>query len=203
VSDAGTPLVSDPGEHLVGLAHESGIRVEPVPGPSALAAALSASGMGTEGFVFLGFPPTKGTARRAWFDRLYKAREVVSTAIFYEAPHRVTVTLSDLKDKVGDVQVCVCRELTKAHEEVRCGPISQMALASDKGEFTVVVDLGETTKVAAAEGPDTERVAHEFGELTKSAAMSRRQAIASLSRKHGISAREIYAMLEAAKKSVV
>src|SRR4051794_16270635 len=99
VSDAGTPTVSDPGSHLIRLAHEAGIRVEPVPGPSAVIAALSASGFAGEGFSFLGFPPSKGAERAAWFVRLAAAPAVAPAAVFYEAPHRIETTLLEIRQR--------------------------------------------------------------------------------------------------------
>ncbi len=123
VSDAGTPTISDPGAIFIGRALEQGIRVEPIPGPNAAIAALSASGFQASNFTVLGFPPTKGSERDAWFGRLTTLSD--SVAIFYEAPHRILATLNDLQRHLGDVEVMVAREITKAHEELVKGPISK------------------------------------------------------------------------------
>src|SRR5262249_52894712 len=138
VSDAGTPLISDPGAQLVAEAIAAGVAVEPIPGPSAILAALAVSGLDTETFTFLGFPPTKSNARNAWFARLAKS---TGAAVFFEAPHRIERTLRDLLIKVGDRRVLVARELTKIHEQLVRGQISKVIneLSEPRGEFTVVV----------------------------------------------------------------
>src|ERR1700676_1350210 len=140
VSDAGTPTVSDPGGRLIGAAIESGVRVEPIPGPSAALAALVASGLPSDTFLFLGFPPTRSKDRMMWFKALRSAER---TVVFFEAPHRIRRTLEELKEEVGDCRVMIGRELTKAHEELVRGPISVVLahLLIPKGEFTVVADL--------------------------------------------------------------
>jgi 16S rRNA (cytidine1402-2'-O)-methyltransferase len=141
VSDAGTPGISDPGQRLVARARELGARVEVVPGPSAAVTALVASGLPSDRFLFVGFPPRKAGERRELFARL---RSEPATLIFYEAPDRVGETLADLAAALGDERlVAVARELTKLHEEVVRGPLG--ALAADfsasprRGEHTLVV----------------------------------------------------------------
>src|SRR5579864_912007 len=121
VSDAGTPTISDPGSRLIRRAIEAGFRVEPIPGPSAVMAALAASGLSADGFCFLGFPPTRSNERKQWFERVRSVRGVI---VFFEAPHRVHRTLDELRTVVGDCAICVGRELTKLHEELVRGPIS-------------------------------------------------------------------------------
>ena len=121
VSDAGTPTISDPGQRLIKAAIDAGIRVEPIPGPNAVIAALTVSGLPTDSFCFLGFPPTRSKARSEWFERV---RSIGGTVVFFEAPHRIRETLGELQREVGDCQVAVCRELTKKHEELVRGPIS-------------------------------------------------------------------------------
>lgn len=117
ISDAGTPLISDPGYHLVKLAHERNIRVIPIPGPSALIAALSASGLPTDRFIFEGFLPVKSIARR---QRLEVLKGETRTLILYEAPHRIVETLSDLVNIFGqDRRAVLARELTKTFETLR------------------------------------------------------------------------------------
>src|SRR5262245_17096952 len=138
VSDAGTPTVSDPGGHLIREAIDAGIRVVPIPGPSAAMAALAVSGFPTDTFTFMGFPPTRAKPRIEWFARL---RSVGGTIVFFEAPHRIEETLRALQQSVGDCVVSVGRELTKTHEQLVNGPISNVRnqLATTLGEFTVVV----------------------------------------------------------------
>lgn len=204
VSDAGTPTVSDPGQFLIHRAHEAGIRVEPIPGPSALVAALSASGLRSDAFVFLGFPPSSGAERDAWFDRVRVAAGLAPTLVFYEAPHRITQTLNELRRQLGDVDVLVARELTKAHEDVRFGPLSQREESVvEKGEFTVVVNVGQSTTLTAPPAALTPRQARaEFGHMTESDGLTRRQAIAALSRRYRLSSKAIFDLLEEAKDSV-
>ena len=200
VSDAGTPTVSDPGEHLIRAALDGGIRVEPVPGPSAVVTALSVAGMGSDGFVFLGFAPRKGTERRSWMDRLAQAAALVPIAVFYEAPHRILETLDELHSRFGDIEVVVCRELTKVHEQIVRGRLGQLEQVDARGEFTVVVHIGQIAE-GSGHHPSltTDQLLHEFGHITETKGLTRRQAISALSRKYGLSARDIYGMLEDAK----
>src|SRR4030095_15459950 len=146
VSDAGTPTVSDPGGELIQDAIAAGFRVEAVPGPSAVLAALSSSGIAADCFAFLGFPPIKAKDRASWFRRLQTS---AGAAVFFEAPHRIKRTLADLQQLVGDRQVVVGRELTKVHEELVRGPISAVGerLQSAKGEVTVVIFIGDSQDI--------------------------------------------------------
>jgi 16S rRNA (cytidine1402-2'-O)-methyltransferase len=203
VSDAGTPTLSDPGAHLVHLAHEAGIRVEPVPGASALVAALSVCGFAADSFIFLGFPPTKPAARANWFARLKQSQEVSQVAVFFEAPHRIGQTVETMLSVLGDVRACLARELTKSHEEVQISKLSQLQLAGGRGEYTVVVDIGQTTENVSLAIPGAAGLADEFGQLTSIGELTRRQAITALSRKYQVRAKHIYDELEAAKKSGV
>jgi len=196
VSDAGTPAVSDPGERLIRGAIEAGIRVEPVPGPSAVLAALTASGLPSESFMFLGFPPTKAKDRKLWFRRLLA---IGQTAVFFEAPHRITETLRELSQIAGDCEVAVGRELTKVHEEFIRGRLSDVLplLQDARGELTVVVKIGEIPETSHA----TPDIVREFGEMTVVPGITRRKAVALLARRHGLAANSVYEALEAAKKS--
>jgi 16S rRNA (cytidine1402-2'-O)-methyltransferase len=149
ISEAGTPAVSDPGFRLVRAAIEAGARVVPVPGPSAVLAALVASGLPTDRFLFLGFPPRKPGARRAFFER-YAA--LPATLVVYESPHRVPETLSDLVAVFGpDRAACVARELTKTHEELIRGPLADLA-----ARYADERPLGEVTLVVAGAPPPDE-----------------------------------------------
>ena len=196
VSDAGTPTVSDPGGRVIRAALEAGIRVEPIPGPSAVLAALSASGLPSDTFTFLGFPPIRLNDRNKWFDRL---KAVAGTVVFFEAPHRIRETLAALERIVGDVEVVVARELTKAHEQLVKGHISTVvtALREERGEFTVVLDLGNMPDIQLP-SPD---LIEEFGRMTIENRASKRRAIAALARRHGLPPNKVYEAIEAAKKS--
>jgi len=142
VSDAGTPAISDPGYRLVRAAIEHNIRVVPVPGPTAFVAALIASGLPTDEFFFGGFLPSRTSARRA---RLAILRPLPVTLIFYEAPHRIAQTLTDAREILGEREACVTRELTKLHEEIARGRLSDLAAhfgneQSARGEMVLVID---------------------------------------------------------------
>lgn len=140
VSDAGMPGISDPGYELVRAALERGFPVVPVPGPSAIVAALAASGLPTDAFVYLGFLPRKAGERRRMLESL---REERRTLVLYEAPHRLLDTLADILDTLGDRPVAVARELTKVHEEIWRGMVSgaraHFAEHGPRGEFTLIV----------------------------------------------------------------
>lgn len=143
VSDAGTPLLSDPGAHLVAQAHAAGLRVVAVPGPSALVAALSVAGFPADRFVFDGFLPPRAGARRT---RLQALAGEQRTLVFYEAPHRIRETLADLVDVLGgDREALLARELTKAFEESRRDRLSALAVwlaerpERERGEYAIVV----------------------------------------------------------------
>jgi 16S rRNA (cytidine1402-2'-O)-methyltransferase len=149
VSDAGTPVIADPGARLVEAAHRHGIRVVPVPGPSALAAAISASGFEGSDVHFLGFlPRPKGEREK----RLRSAAGSARVLVFFESPGRLAKTLAELAELFEDPEVVVCRELTKLHEEVVRGRASNLAgrFEATKGECTVVIRVPE---VAAAGTP--------------------------------------------------
>ena len=141
MSDAGTPLVSDPGYRLVGAVHDAGIRVEVIPGPSAVTAALSVSGLPTDRFQFVGFPPVKG--RRSWLEEL---SETPHTLLMFEAPHRIEKLVSELDYVMGSNRpASICRELTKTFEQTVRGTLGSLKQAIEsrdipcKGEFVVVV----------------------------------------------------------------
>ena len=143
ISDAGTPLVSDPGFPLVRAAQDAGIDVQPVPGPSALTAAISVAGIATDRFVFEGFLPARSAARR---NRIKELADETRTIVWYEAPHRVAATLGDLAEVLGgEREAAVCRELSKVHEQsVRASLDSLVAALADgtipaRGEFVIVV----------------------------------------------------------------
>ena len=196
VSDAGTPLVSDPGARLARAALEAGHRVEAIPGPSAVLTALVASGLAADGFTFIGFPSSRSKDRKRLFSELVRQSRPV---VFFEAPHRIRRSLLDLQETIGDRRIAVCREMTKIHETLVMGPISVVltALAQVRGEFTVVVDVAREAAISARRPSDTE-LAQEFGHLT-SHGLSRREAIRSLAVRYGQPSRVMYQRVEEAK----
>jgi 16S rRNA (cytidine1402-2'-O)-methyltransferase len=201
VSDAGTPTVSDPGQQLIREAIQAGIRVEPIPGPSAALAALVVSGLPSETFTFLGFPPIRSSDRGKWLNEL---RSQGRTVVFFEAPHRIRQTLEDLVATVGDCPVAVGRELTKVHEEMVRGPISRVinSLSEPRGEYTVVVDVSQLPQSSPLERPSDAEMHRLFGELTNDRQQTRRGAITALSKRYNLPAREVYAAIERARNSV-
>jgi 16S rRNA (cytidine1402-2'-O)-methyltransferase len=201
VSDAGTPGISDPGHRLIRDAIDAGVRVEAVPGPNAAVTALAASGLPGDSFTFLGFPPIRSNDRAEWFSEL---RSAGRTVIFYEAPHRIRQTLEQLLVAVGDCEVVVGRELTKAHEELVRGPISEVLvhLGRPLGEFTVVVDIGHMTYNNRSAAISDADIVTEFGRMTSVDRLTRRQAISAVARKHHRPPNEVYAAIERAKKLV-
>lgn len=160
VSDAGTPGIADPGADLVRLVRAAGIRVVPIPGANAIAAALSAAGLPADQFLFLGFPPASGQQRDRWFEDLVSSKR---TAVFYEAPHRIVRTMDDLSEYLVKSPVILCREITKINEELvewnKNRPIK------DLGEFVVVVGSPDTVDDT---DPDETKLAVLFGQITNS-----------------------------------
>ena len=152
ISDAGTPLISDPGLKLVRAVLEAGHRVESLPGPSAVLAALSVAGLPTDAFFFAGFLPTKTAARRT---RIAELKDIPSTLVFFEAPLRVAETLADLAAELGARPAAMARELTKLHEEVRRAPLNDLAETlkgeTTKGEVVIVVGPPQRGEVTDAD----------------------------------------------------
>jgi len=201
VSDAGTPGVSDPGYRLARAAIAGGFRVEAVPGASAVLAALVPSGLPTAAFSFIGFPPPKAQARERWLRDLAARRE---TLVFFEAPHRIRETLKAALEILGDRQISVGRELTKMHEEIVRGKISEVLARpmQSRGEFTVVLAGAADEESTAGVPVSADVVADEFYRLTNSENMLRRKAISLLARRFNMSSRDIYKIVEASKNSV-
>ncbi len=197
VSDAGTPLISDPGRRLARMALDAGFRVEAVPGPSAVLAALVASGLAEDAFSFAGFPPYRSKDRKQWFAEVAHEPHPV---VFFEAPHRIRGSLADLEGVIGDRIVAVCREMTKVHENCVVGPVSDVlaALASPRGEFTVVVSPSRAP-VPQPEVPAEAELFHEFGLLTEGG-LSRRASIRSLATKYDVPSRRVYQAIESARE---
>ena len=146
VSDAGLPGISDPGEDLVRLAVDAGVRVVPIPGANAALTALVASGLATDGFLFVGFLPKVSAARRT---KIRALQNIPVTLLFYESPHQLAKTLADLLAVLGDRQAVIGRELTKLHEEFRRGRFSELlewyGQNKPRGEFTLLVEGAATS----------------------------------------------------------
>jgi len=190
ISDAGTPLLSDPGARLVTAALDAGITVIPVPGASALLAALVASGLPAEPFTFYGFLARKGADRSR---QIASIAALDHTAVLYEAPGRVGATLADLaRGAGGDRATCVAREMTKKFEEVRRGTLAELATyyeeASPRGEVVIIVAGAAPREVDAA---SLERVAREL----RGAGLTSREIVSELVTKHGASRNRAYRLV--------
>jgi len=149
VSDAGTPTISDPGFKLVRECIREGIKVEPIPGPSSVITALVSSGLPTDKFLFLGYPPKKPGHRKKFFQSLTTTLHSVKvTHILFEAPHKLIRTLEEIRDVFGEIDIVICRELTKIHEEIRREKISSsidhFSKTNPKGEFVVLFNLSNS-----------------------------------------------------------
>lgn len=191
VSDAGVPLVSDPGYRVVRAALDAGVTVTPVPGPSAALAALSASGLATDSFRFAGFLPSKSGQRQRLLREMTKVNE---TMVFYESPHRILDALVDINEILGTRPVVVARELTKVHEEFLRGTAREVhAVLSTrptiKGEITLLIGKAEAAPVTGS--PLGEAVASYERD-----GLSRMDAIKAVARDRGLSKREVYREVE-------
>jgi 16S rRNA (cytidine1402-2'-O)-methyltransferase len=194
VSDAGMPLISDPGYRLVRAAIDSGIRVEAVPGACAVLTSLAGSGLATDSFHFGGFLPAKSGQRLRALEAL---QDETATLIFYEAPHRIVETLAAVEEALGNRPVVVARELTKMHEEFLRGTAAEVRatlMARDvvKGEITLLV--GKRTGAAEDDTPLADAVAACVAQ-----GMGRMEAIKAVAHRRGLSKREVYGEMERVK----
>jgi 16S rRNA (cytidine1402-2'-O)-methyltransferase len=206
VSDAGTPLLSDPGRRLVSAAWEAGFRVIPVPGPSAVLAALVSSGFVTQPFTFLGFPPRKGGPRARWLERL---ASLPGSIVLFESPRRVAQTLRDLHAALGPRRVAVARELTKRFEQIARGRLGELELTEPRGEVTLVIDAPDSEASGSAATLSGRRVSrrregepdasHSLDEEVDARidrlleeGLGSRQAAQQISRAFGLAGREAY-----------
>ena len=187
VSDAGVPTVSDPGAELVRRALELGVRVVPIPGPSAVTTALSASGLRAERFTFAGFLPRRRGER---LRRLKALADVEDTLVIFEAPHRLRGTLEDVLGAWGDRRVTVCRELTKRYEEIFVGGVSEALerFQEPRGEFTLVVEGADRVEPSAWE---LERVREALREL-KGEGVRAKEAVSRVAEVSGVRRRLVY-----------
>jgi len=192
VSDAGMPLVSDPGHRLVTLCLRHQIPVVPVPGPSALLAALSASGLPNEEFLFVGFLPQRSGERRRALERL---RIEDRTIIFYEAPHRIAECVADASEILGDRPACLAREVTKLHEEFRRGKLSVIANSLEerpaRGEITLLIGAAVPGE-AGAHLDSAQSLSERVEELMRQAKLDRKDALKLAAKERGLTRRAAY-----------
>jgi 16S rRNA (cytidine1402-2'-O)-methyltransferase len=198
VSDAGMPLVSDPGYRLVTLCVRHKIPVVPVPGPSAMLAALAGSGLPGEEFLFVGFLPQRSGERRRMLERL---RIEERTIILYEAPHRIVESIADAREILGDRPACIAREVTKLHEEFLRGKLSQLGESLSerpaRGEITLVVGPPEASAVS---GMDTSQsLSDRVEELIRQAKLDRKEALKLAAKERGMTRRAAYDQLVESK----
>ena len=186
VSEAGMPGISDPGYELIVAAGQRNIPIVPVPGPSAVTTAVAVSGLPTDRFLYIGFLPNRAAARR-------RALEAVAgepgTVVALEAPHRLAAALEDIREALGDRRIAVCRELTKLHEEIFRGTVSQaMAhFTAPRGEVTLVIE-GQVNREKARPAGDVERQLHQM----YLAGATAREAIAAVAGETGLPRKELY-----------
>ncbi len=198
VSDAGMPLISDPGHHLLTLCRRHRIPVVPVPGPSAVVASLSASGLPTDSFLFRGFLPSRARERRRALVELAALGRQVGTLIVYESPHRLVGTLSDMAAILGNRQAVVAREVTKLHEEFLGGSLEQVLVHFDahppRGEITLLVappDGSEEVAAPSAPAADVPLKAR-VEQIARERNLDSKAALKLAARERGITKREAY-----------
>ena len=188
VTDAGTPGISDPGEDLVRRAIQESIPLVPIPGPSALIAALSVSGLPTESFLFYGFLPSKASARQKL---LRSFEERMETLVFYESPRRLRSFLEDAVEFLGDRQVVVAREMTKVYEEIYRGTITvvldQLGEQEVKGEVTIILEGGKPQKKV-----ELTTVLEALKYYSQELRLSMKESVGRVSEELGVSRREVY-----------
>lgn len=198
VADAGTPLLSDPGAEVTAAAVAAGIRVVPIPGPSAITAALAACALPVARFAFDGFPPRRKGDRRTFFQRLQAEHRAV---VLFEAPGRLVETLQDLNHTLGDRSVAVARELTKLHEEIFRGTLSaavaHFATEPVRGECTIIVAPPEQ---AASPAPCEAAIRNQVAQHL-AAGTTLRTAVETVSAELGIAKKQVYAAALAAKRA--
>ncbi len=199
VSDAGTPGISDPGFRLARIAIDSGVQVVPVPGASALISALVASGLPTDEFFFCGFLPARSGARRA---RLAQLRSLPATLIFYEGPHRIAATLKDALEILGERQAVVARELTKMHEEIARGSLSELTARfsspeNARGEMVLIIDR---TVMPNETGNQSDATVSALVAEFESNGLDHRAALKKAARELGLSRDEAYRRLASERR---
>src|SRR5713101_6978169 len=201
VSDAGMPLVSDPGHRLVALCLRHQVPIVPVPGPSAMLASLAAAGLPSEEFLFVGFLPARTGERRRAFERL---RIEDRTIILYEAPHRIEESISDAREILGDRPACLAREVTKLHEEFRRGKLSELAasLAEQpaRGEITLLIGAADSAETRSRTD-SAQSLADRVDELIRQAKLDRKEALKLAAKERGLTRRAAYGQMLESKSS--
>jgi 16S rRNA (cytidine1402-2'-O)-methyltransferase len=197
VTDAGTPGISDPGTELIRVCWEKGIAIDPVPGACAPVTAAVASGFPLESLTILGFAPVRSKDRNEW---VLRAQTVKGTFTFFETPHRILKTLSEMTGRFGDRPIFVAREMTKLHQQFLRGSSEDIIghMTSVKGEFTLVVGPAKAT-VDDVPVVNDRQIFEEFGRMEEKVG-GRRAAVSALANKYGRSAKNIYALIERHKK---
>jgi 16S rRNA (cytidine1402-2'-O)-methyltransferase len=196
VSDAGTPAISDPGHRMVSLAQRHGIRVVPIPGASAFVAALAASGMPIDQFVFLGFLPSRQSERRKALRQLVTEPR---TLVLYEAPHRVLDSLEDALEILGSRPAVLAREVTKVYEEFLRDHLARLVDAirakPPKGEITILIGPPDSQSQRAAAPADAVPLSRRVEEIMNEARVDRKTALKRAARERGLTKREAYKQL--------
>jgi probable S-adenosylmethionine-dependent methyltransferase, YraL family len=187
VSDAGTPGVSDPGHYLIGFAQDENIRVIPIPGPSAVITALSASGFSADNFLFCGFMPARENKRRKLMESL---KDEERTVVFYESPMRFSDSLKTLQEVLGDREIVMARELTKMFEEIKRGKISEFLAGKTKikGEITIIIQGGQKAPVTLTD----EEIINKLKSFSRNKQLSLRDAVAEVVSQTSISKKKVY-----------
>lgn len=202
VTDAGTPVVSDPGYRLVKICLERGISVVPIPGPSAVVAALVASGLFSGEFTFIGFLPARAGERRKALQRLKPENRPV---VFFEAPHRLLTSLQDILEVLGNREAVVAREITKLHEEFVHGHIDEILRTFDKaaprGEITIVLGPPETDLQTAGVASSTPPMAQRVADIMRESGVDQKAALKQAARERGLTRREAYQQMLATKSA--
>ncbi|HEX7531320.1 MAG TPA: 16S rRNA (cytidine(1402)-2'-O)-methyltransferase [Pyrinomonadaceae bacterium] len=204
VSDAGTPLINDPGFRVANAAIELNLPVVPVPGPTAFVSALIASGLPSDQFFFAGFLPARAHARRA---KLEELRTIPATLVFYEAPHRINATLKDALEVLGNRRAAVARELTKIHEEIARGTLRELTHRFGegppaRGEIVLVISGAIADEPSANQpgetGPSSQRLIERVSELEREG-LDAKAALKKAARELGMKRAEAYRLLIAQK----
>lgn len=189
VTDAGTPCVSDPGHHLVKLMQAENLSVVPVPGPSAVITALSASGFPADNFVFYGFLPSKENKRRQFLAELKNEEK---TAVLYESPNRFQATLRDMYNILGEREIVIARELTKIFEEIKHGKISELLKSTgqgrSKGEFTIILRGKEKGKITVSD----DEIEKKIVDIWKHKNISLRDCVSDIVKQTGWPKKKVY-----------
>lgn len=191
VSDAGTPVISDPGEEVVKVAIKNNIKVVPIPGPCALITALIASGMSAKEFSFIGFLPVN---KKEKDEILKEVSEDTKTLIFYEAPHKLIATLNEMQNILGNRTICLARELTKIHEEFLTGEITEILekIQEPKGEYVIIVEGSKLSKKEIEANKLNEMTVEEHYKYYEDLGYEKKEIIKKIAKDRNVNKNEIY-----------